>query len=84
MTFGCETTEEINELKATVQDNMGQNFQINESPQLKPKKKIAYEEEELELRDDISIHAIKKQNGIEEIGETETKIVKRINRRMKH
>ena len=49
--LGFETIEEINKLQAAVQAKMGENFQVTESIQVKPKIKIAYGEKgELELK----------------------------------
>lgn len=38
--LGCETGEEMEKLKTTVQAKLGENFKVTESPQIKPKIKI--------------------------------------------
>ena len=38
--LGCETGEEMEKLKATVQAKLGENFKVIESPRMKPKKKL--------------------------------------------
>lgn len=79
--LGCESGEEIETLKAAVQDKMGEDFKVTESTQLKPKIKIvSVEDEELKLTDEELIETIKTQNGIGETEGREMKIVKRLTR----
>lgn len=64
--MGCETGEELETLKATVQAKLGENFKITESSQMKPKVKIInIGEDEMKLDDDSLMNTIKKQNRIE-------------------
>lgn len=78
--MGCETGEEMKTLKATVQDKLGENFKVTESPQMKPKIKIInVSEEEMRLDDDDLITTIKKQNRIDAINDGfQMRIVKKI------
>lgn len=78
--LGCETGEEMEKLKTTVQRKLGENFTVNESAQIKPKLKIIYiDEEEWKRSDEVLINTIKKQNKSEVREEVNMKIVKRIN-----
>ncbi|XP_036147511.1 uncharacterized protein LOC118647204 [Monomorium pharaonis] len=77
--LGCETGEEIDKLKDVVQSKLGDNYNVTESVQKKPKIKIVnISEEEIELDDDELIDTIKKQNSI---GESRISIVKKIPKR---
>ncbi|XP_070169431.1 uncharacterized protein PF3D7_1120000-like [Polyergus mexicanus] len=78
--MGCETGEKMKTLKATVQDKLGENFKVTESPQMKPKIKIInVSEEEMRLDDDDLITTIKKQNRIDAINDGfQMRIVKKI------
>ncbi|XP_024942642.1 uncharacterized protein LOC112494620 [Cephus cinctus] len=77
--LGCESGEEIEVLKAEVQNKMGEGFKVTESTQMKSKIKIVnIEEEELNLTDEELVDTIKTQNGIEETEGREWKIVKRL------
>ncbi|XP_070169411.1 uncharacterized protein PF3D7_1120000-like [Polyergus mexicanus] len=80
MIMGCETGEEMKTLKATVQDKLGENFKVTESPQMKLKIKIInVSEEEMRLDDDDLITTIKKQNRIDAINDGfQMRIVKKI------
>lgn len=83
--LGCESGEEIETLKAAVQDKMGEDFKVTESTQLKPKVKIVnVEEDELKLTDEELVDTIKTQNGIGETEEREMKIVKRLTKGREH
>ena len=73
--IGCETGE-VKTLKETVQDKLGKNYKVMDSPQLKPKIKIInIDVEELKLDDNELINTIKEQN---EINAVNMQIVKRI------
>ncbi|XP_029673847.1 uncharacterized protein LOC115241989 [Formica exsecta] len=78
--MGCKTGKEIKTLKATVQDKLGENFKVMESPQMKPKIKIInVSEDEMRLDDDDLITTIKKQNRIDAINDGfQMRIVKKI------
>jgi hypothetical protein len=78
--LGCETGEEMEKLKATVQAKLGENFKVTESPRMKPKIKIVnIGEEEMKLNDDDLIGTIKKQNKIDANNEgIHMRIVKKI------
>lgn len=77
--LGCETGEEIDKFKDVVQSKLGDNYNVTESLQKKPKIKIVnISEEEMELDDDELIDTIKKQNSI---GESHISVVKRIQER---
>ncbi|XP_070158954.1 uncharacterized protein [Polyergus mexicanus] len=80
MIMGCETGEEMKTLKATVQDKLGENFKVTESPQMKLKIKIInVSEEEMRLDEDDLITTIKKQNRIDAINDGfQMRIVKKI------
>ena len=74
--IGCETGEEVKTLKETVQDKLGKNYKVMDSPQLKPKIKIInIDVEELKLDDNELINTIKEQN---EINAVNMQIVKRV------
>ncbi|XP_071579273.1 uncharacterized protein [Temnothorax nylanderi] len=83
--LGCETGEERDKLKATMQDRLGENFNVTESRRSKPKIKIVgIGEEEMNLNDNDLIVAIKKQNKMEEKKEgIHMQIVKRITKEKK-
>lgn len=77
--LGCETEEEMEKLKTTVQAKLGENFKVTESPQIKPKIKIVnISEEEIKLNDDNLIDTIKKQNKMAANEGFQMRIVKRI------
>lgn len=77
--LGCETGEEIEKLKTTVQAKLGENFKVTESPQIKPKIKIVnIDEEDIQLDDNDLIDTIKKQNQVTTNKETHMRIVKKI------
>jgi len=74
--LGCETGDEMVKLKDAVQSKLGENYNVTESLQMKPKiKVINISEEEMELEEDKLIHTIKKQNSMEE---SHINIVKKI------
>jgi len=74
--MGCETGEEVQKLKETVQAKLGKNYSMIESPQSKPKIKIInIGLEELNLDDNELINTIKKQHKINVVN---IRIVKRI------
>lgn len=78
--MGCETGEEMKQLKATVQAKLGRDFSVTESPRIKPKiKVINIDEEELKLEDDKLIHMVVKQNGINALNDGfSVRIMKRL------
>lgn len=78
--LGCESEREMEKLKDTVREKLGEDFKITEPKKIRPKIKVVnVGEEEIQLKDEILIDTIKKQNTIdgrdEEFG---IKIVKRI------
>jgi len=74
--LGCETGDEMIKLKDAVQSKLGENYNVTDPLQMKPKIKIInISEEEMELEDDELIHTIKKQNSMEE---SRINIVKKI------
>lgn len=51
--LGCETGEEMEKLKVTVQDKLDEKFKVTESLRMKPKIKIvSIGEDEMKLNDD--------------------------------
>lgn len=78
--MGCETGEEMKQLKATVQSKLGKDFSVTESLRIKPKiKVINIDEEELKLDDDKLIHTVVKQNGINALNDGfSVRIMKRL------
>ncbi|XP_046750286.1 uncharacterized protein LOC124413608 [Diprion similis] len=77
--LGCETEAEIETLKNAVQEQLGENFNVVETAQIRPKIKIVnVGEEELEMENDELIETIKIQNGLEENERSKMKIVKKI------
>lgn len=82
--LGCESKKEVVKLKETVQEKLGENFDIIELRRKKPKLEIiTINEEIMNLKEDI-IETIKKQNEIVgNIRETYIKIVKKIIRSKK-
>jgi len=61
--MGCETGEEINKLKATVQAKLGENFRVAESPQIKSKIKIInIDKEKIKLDADKLIESESRTN----------------------
>lgn len=64
--LGCETGEEMDKVKDAMQSKLGENYNVTESQQKKPKIKIInISEEEMELGDDELIDTIKKQNSMD-------------------
>lgn len=77
--LGCETGEEINKLKDVMQSKLGENYNVTESLQKKPKIKIInINEEEMELDGDELLDTIKRQNSM---NESRISIVKKISKR---
>ncbi|KAL6265886.1 hypothetical protein P5V15_002718 [Pogonomyrmex californicus] len=77
----CESEEEMEKLKDTVREKLGEDFKITEPKKIRPKIKVVnVGEEEIQLKDKILIDTIKKQNTIDgrEDEEFGIKIVKRI------
>lgn len=76
--LGCETGEEMEKLKITMQNKLGESFKVVESPQTKPKVKIInIDEEDMKLKDEELIGTIRRQNKINSSNE-DMRIVKRI------
>jgi len=78
--MGCKTEEEMKKLKNTIQDMLGENFKVTESPKIKPKIKIInIDVQELKVVDDALIATIKKQNRIVAVNEGfQIRLVKKI------
>ncbi|KYQ47491.1 hypothetical protein ALC60_13470 [Trachymyrmex zeteki] len=78
--MGCKTEKELEKLKTTVQAKLGENFEVTESPRIKPKIKVVnIGEEEYKLDDDELTATIKRQNKIDAEKEGfHMRIVKRI------
>lgn len=78
--LGCESEKEIIRFKETVQEKLGEDFDIVEPIKKKPKLKIInISEEIMKLNDEDIIESIKKQNEIEgKVGGSYIKIVKKI------
>ncbi|XP_011637065.1 uncharacterized protein LOC105427145 [Pogonomyrmex barbatus] len=79
--LGCESEGEMEKLKDTVREKLGEDFKITEPKKIRPKIKVVnVGEEEIQLKDEILINTIKKQNTIDgrEDEEFSIKIVKRI------
>ena len=74
--LGCETEEEMVNLKVTMQSKLGGKYNVTESVQMKPKIKIInIDGEEMVLEDEELIHTIGKQNNMEG---SHIRIIKRI------
>jgi len=74
--MGCEVGEEVKKLKETVQAKLGENYNVMESPQSRPKIKIInIGLEEMNLDDNELINTIKMQN---KMGTVNIRIVKRM------
>lgn len=75
--MGYETGEEVKiKLKDTVQSKLGENYNVIDSVQSKPKiKVININEDEMVMKEEELIHTIKKQNSIEE---AQISIIKKI------
>lgn len=74
--MGCEAGEEVKKLKETVQAKLGENYNVMESPQSRPKIKIInIGLEEMNLDDNELINTIKMQN---KMGTVNIRIVKRM------
>lgn len=64
--IGCETGEEMDKVKDAMQSKLGENYNVTESQQKKPKIKIInISEEEMELGDSELIDTIKRQNSMD-------------------
>lgn len=75
--LGCETVEEKERLKETVQATMGEEVKVSEPQKRKPKIKIInVGEEEMKMADDELTDTIKKQNRIGE--DSDMHLVKKI------
>lgn len=75
--LGCESEKEIEKLRETVKEKLGDDFKVTEPRGIKPKIKVVnVGEEEIQLDDVNLIDTIKKQNKFEE--EFYIKIVKRM------
>lgn len=76
--LGCETGEDMEKLKATVQAKLGEDFTITESPRIKPKLKVVnIGKEEMKLIDNNLLLTIKKQNKIDAKMKESMRIVKK-------
>jgi len=83
--LGCETGEEMEKLKVTVQAKLGEDFKVTESPQIKPKIKVVnIDAEEIKMNDNDLIDTIKKQNKIAMNKEFHMRIVKKIMKEKKN
>lgn len=77
--LGYETGEEMDKLKDVMQSKLGENYNVTESLQKKPKIKIInISEEKMELDENELIDTIKKQNGMDG---SRISIVKKISKR---
>lgn len=78
--LGCESEKEIKQLKSTVQNKLGDKYQIMESRIMEPKLKITnIEEDEIKLEEEDLIELLIKQNQLEkERKGFHMKIVKKI------
>lgn len=78
--MGCETGEELKELKVAVETELGKDYNVTEVIQMKPKLKIVYVgEDEMNLDDGDLATTIKKQNRLEEINkENHIRILRKI------
>lgn len=64
--LGCESEREIKQLKDTVSEKLGKDFEIMEPKKIKPKLKVLnVDEDEMKLKDENLIDTIKKQNNID-------------------
>lgn len=72
---------EIKQLKDTVSEKLGKDFEIMEPKKIKPKLKITnIDEDEMKLKDENLIDTIKKQNNIDRRKKgSYIRVVKRIN-----
>jgi len=76
--LGCESESEMKQLKASVREKLGKDFEIVEPKKIKPKLKVInIEEEEMILKDEKLINTIKKQNNMNENEESYIRVVKR-------
>lgn len=77
--LGCETGEEMDKVKDVMQSKLGENYNVTEPLQKKPKIKIInINEEEMELGDDELIDTIKRQNSMDG---SRINVVKKISKR---
>lgn len=78
--LGCESKSEMEKLKVTVQNKLGEDYNIMEPKGAKSKiKTVNIEEEEIKLDDEKLLYAIIKQNKIEdEREEFHMRIIKKI------
>lgn len=77
--LGCETGEEMVKLRDTMQSKLGENYNVTELLQMKPKIKIIdISEKEMELNNDKLIHTVKKENSMDG---SHIRIVKRVLRK---
>ncbi|XP_029177728.1 uncharacterized protein LOC114945635 [Nylanderia fulva] len=75
--LGCESEGEMEKLRDTVREKLGDDFKVTEPKGVKPKiKAVIVGEEEMQMDDEALIDTIKKQNKIDE--ELHIKIVKRM------
>lgn len=64
--IGCESEREIKQMKDTICEKLGDDFEITKTKKIKPKIKIInVGEEEMKLNDKNLVHTIKKQNKID-------------------
>lgn len=64
--LGCESETEIKQLKVTVSEKLGKDFEIMEPKKIKPKLKVLnVDEDEMKLKDEDLIETIKKQNNFD-------------------
>lgn len=64
--LGCESEREIKQLKDTVSEKLGKDFEVVEPKKIKPKLKVLdVDEDEMKLKDEDLIDTIKKQNNID-------------------
>lgn len=64
--IGCESEREIKQMKDTICEKLGDDFEITETKNIKPKIKIInVGEEEMKLNDKNLVDRIKKQNKID-------------------
>lgn len=77
--LGCESEREMEKLRDTVREKLGEDFKVTEPKGIKPKIKVVnVGEEEIQLDDVSLIDTIKKQNKIDE--ESYIKIVKKMDK----
>jgi len=76
--LGCESESEMKQLKVSVREKLGKDFEIVEPKKIKPKLKVInIEEEEMILKDEKLIDTIKKQNNMDGNEESYIRVVKR-------